>query len=232
MTTGAIILAAGRSERMGSVDKLLAVVAGRPLLSYAIEAFVASKVVDDVVLVASEANRTAIEALLALDAEAGKPRLRRERPVRVVFGGERRRDSVKAGLDALSDCDHVVVHDGARPLVTPALIEAALTAALDAGAALCAVPVSDTVKREGDGGLVRGTVAREGLWLAQTPQAFRRDLLLRAHDEVDGDMTDDAAMIETLGAPVRLVEGSRLNIKVTTTEDLALVEAILKTRLQ
>src|SRR5687768_4363761 len=114
MKTGAIIVAAGRSERMGGVDKLLTVVAGRPLLSYAIEAFTASEVVDEVVVVASEANIAAIEALAADDAEAGKPRLRKGKAIRVVPGGERRRDSVKSGLDALEDCEYVVIHDGAR----------------------------------------------------------------------------------------------------------------------
>ncbi len=145
----------------------------------------------------------------------------------IVLGGERRRDSVRAGLLTLTGCEVAVVHDGARPLVTPALIDAAIAGARECGAALCAVPVSDTVKRSDEAGHVRGTVSREGLWLAQTPQAFTLDLILRAHEAVEGDVTDDAAMVEHLGATVRLVPGSRRNIKVTTPEDLALVEALL-----
>jgi len=144
-----------------------------------------------------------------------------------VRGGERRRDSVRAGLDALADCDYVVVHDGARPLVTKALIDAALAGARETGAALCAVPVSDTVKRTDDAGLVRSTVSRAGLWLAQTPQAFRTELLLRAHEATEIDATDDAALVELLGEPVRVVMGSPRNLKVTTPADLRLAEALL-----
>jgi 2-C-methyl-D-erythritol 4-phosphate cytidylyltransferase len=241
---GAIIVAAGKSERMGGGDKLLAPVAGRPLIAYSIEVFVATAVVDEVVVVASSENRKAIEEMVA-DAEAGKPRLRgseagdkgRMQRISVVEGGARRRDSVRAGIEALPDCEYVVVHDGARPLVSPELIEVALAGARETGAALCAMPVADTVKRSDPstgsgqaGGLVRTTVSRDGLWLAQTPQAFRRELLLRAHDSTDVDATDDAALIEWLGEPVRLVMGSARNVKVTSPEDLALVEALLKAK--
>jgi 2-C-methyl-D-erythritol 4-phosphate cytidylyltransferase len=111
--------------------------------------------------------------------------------------------------------------------VTAGLIEAALAGARECGAALCAVPVSDTVKRGDGSGHVHSTVSREGLYLAQTPQAFRLDLLLRAHEMVEGDITDDAAMVEHLGAPVKLVEGSGRNIKITSQEDLAVAEALL-----
>jgi 2-C-methyl-D-erythritol 4-phosphate cytidylyltransferase len=124
--------------------------------------------------------------------------------------------------------DYVLVHDGARPIVTAELIAAALAGARETGAALCAVPVSDTVKRVEDDGLVRGTISREGLWLAQTPQAFQTDLLRRAHAATDIDATDDAALVELLGEPVRVVMGSAHNIKVTTPGDLALAEALLR----
>ena len=215
--TGAIIVAAGKSERMGDVDKLLAPVAGRPLVAWSIEAFAAVEEIDEVVVVASRTNREAIEALVT---STGR--------MRVVEGGARRRDSVRAGIDALGDCEYIVVHDGARPLVTHELIEAALAGARETGAALCAVPVADTVKRGDLEGLVRTTVSRQGLWLAQTPQAFGRDLLLRAHASTDVDATDDAALIEWLGEPVRLVMGSMRNIKVTAPEDLALAEALFR----
>ena len=214
---GAIVLAAGRSERMGGADKLLATLGGRPLIAHAIEAFTAHTGIDALVVVASEANEAAIRALIGkLGPKA-----------RAVRGGERRRDSVRAGLDALPDCDYVVVHDGARPLVTKALIDAALAGARETGAALCAVPVSDTVKRTDDAGLVRSTVSRAGLWLAQTPQAFRTELLLRAHEATEIDATDDAALVELLGEPVRVVMGSPRNLKVTTPADLRLAEALL-----
>lgn len=217
MSAGAIVLAAGRSERMGGVDKMLAPLGGRPLIAWAVEALVTHPQVGALVVVVSAANEAAIRALVAQLA----PR------AAVVRGGERRRDSVRAGLEALPAYEYVIVHDGARPLLTRDLVEAALAGARQAGAALCAVPVTDTVKRADDSGLVRGTVARQGLWLAQTPQAFRRDLLLRAHAATDVDATDDAALVEHLGEPVRIVMGSARNIKVTTPQDLRLAEALL-----
>jgi 2-C-methyl-D-erythritol 4-phosphate cytidylyltransferase len=203
---------------MGGVDKLLETLAGRPVVAHAIAAFVAHPGIGPLVVVASAANRDAIQAVVASEAPSAT----------VVLGGARRRDSVAAGMQALpSGCEFVVVHDGARPLVTPELIDAALEGARETGAALCGVPVTDTVKRATAEGLVRGTVAREGLWLAQTPQAFHIDVLRHAHAFVDVDVTDDASLVELMDAPVRLVRGSIRNIKVTLPEDLSLASAIL-----
>jgi 2-C-methyl-D-erythritol 4-phosphate cytidylyltransferase len=218
--TGAIIVAAGGSSRMGGIDKILAPLGGRPLLAHTLGAFARCPEVDRIVIVASESNWLEVENL-------ARPETRK--PCTVVLGGERRRDSVRAGLDTLLDCDYIVVHDGARPLLTPEIIEAVLEAARQTGAALSAIPVVDTVKRADAQLLVRSTVSRERLWLAQTPQAFRRDLLVQAHDLVEGDMTDDAAMIEHISEPVRIVPGSARNIKVTSPPDLALAEALLRT---
>jgi 2-C-methyl-D-erythritol 4-phosphate cytidylyltransferase len=219
MTTGAIVLAAGSSTRMGGGDKLQAVVAGRAVLAHSLAPFAAHEGIDSLVVVASEANVDAIEAIAREFSRA-----------QVVLGGARRRDSVLCGLEALADCEIVVVHDGARPLVTRELIDAAIEGARESGAALCAVPVSDTVKRGEASGLVRGTVSREDLWLAQTPQAFRVDVLRRAHAAHDIDATDDAALVELIEEPVRLVTGSRHNIKVTTPEDLVLADALITAR--
>jgi 2-C-methyl-D-erythritol 4-phosphate cytidylyltransferase len=214
---GAIIVAAGSSTRMGGVDKLLALLGDRPVVAHSIAAFASHSAIDGLVVVASATNQQAITAIVAELA----PR------ALVVLGGARRRDSVRAGLEVLPACQYVVVHDGARPLVTHAMIDAALEGAREAGAALCAVPVTDTVKRAEPSGRVSSTVTREGLWLAQTPQAFRTDLLRRAHREVDLDVTDDAALIELLGEPVKLVMGSRLNLKITLQSDLPLAEALM-----
>lgn len=221
MRTGAIIVAAGSSQRMKGIDKMLAPLAGPPLLWHTLRVFDAATDLDDLVMVTSAGSR---EAVARLAAEAA-PR------ARVVLGGARRRDSVRAGLDALPDCDYVLVHDGARPLVTPDLISRALEGAIETGASLCAVPVTDTLKRGTDDGLVYGTVSRERLWMAQTPQAFRRDLLMRAHAATDIDATDDAALVELIEAPVRLVAGSTRNLKVTTPEDLALAESLLSAKM-
>jgi 2-C-methyl-D-erythritol 4-phosphate cytidylyltransferase len=134
---------------------------------------------------------------------------------------------VRNGLAVLHRCEYVLVHDAARPLVTPALIEASLHAAREYGAALCAIPVTDTVKLAEKDGAVAATLDRDGLWLAQTPQAFRLELLLRAHAATEEDATDDAGLVEDLGVPVHIVSGAHRNIKVTTPADLVIAEALL-----
>ncbi|HEX5368471.1 MAG TPA: 2-C-methyl-D-erythritol 4-phosphate cytidylyltransferase [Dehalococcoidia bacterium] len=217
MRTGAIVVAAGSSQRMGGADKLLLALGGRPVLAHSLATFAAHPRIDALAVVVSEANEAPIRALATQYAPTAQ----------VVLGGPRRRDSVLNGLEALPDCDYVLVHDGARPLVKPELVDAALDGAIESGASLCAVPVSDTVKRADDAGFVRGTISRQGLWLAQTPQAFRRDTLRRAHASSDIDVTDDCALVELLGEPVRVVMGSQRNLKITTAADLALAEALL-----
>lgn len=232
---GAVIVAAGSSSRMGPstgsgqvIDKLFVRLAGRPLLAHVLARFQESPEVDRIVLVVSEANLRRGRDLVAEHA-FGKVSA-------VCAGGPRRQDSVRLGLDALGPCDWVLVHDGARLLVSAELIERGLKAARETGAAVPAVPVADTVKVAGEDGAVERTLDRSRLWAAQTPQVFRHDLLLRAHREVTADpstalragFTDDAAMLEALGGRVRLFPGSSLNIKVTNHEDLRLAEALLQ----
>ena len=132
------------------------------------------------------------------------------------------------GLEALGPCAWVVVHDGARPLVTPQLIEEGLAAARETGAAVCGLPAGDTVKRVDEQGQVMRTLDRRRLWLVQTPQVFRYDILREAHERSRRTATDDAALVERLGHRVRVYPGSSRNLKVTTPEDLALAEALLK----
>jgi len=215
---GAVIVAAGSSRRMGGVDKLLAPLAGRPLLEHSISAFAGHPGVGAIVIVASEANQVAVEELVEDVAPEA----------RVVLGGARRRDSVRAGLGALPRCEYVLVHDGARPLVTAAMIDAALAGAREKDAAICAIQVADTVKQVDNYGFSRRTMDRDGLMLAQTPQAFRLELLLRAYAAHADDVTDDAMLVELMGLPVRIVAGSPRNLKVTTPDDLVLAEALLK----
>lgn len=215
--TGAILVAAGSSQRMRGVDKLLHQLDGRPLIAFSIAALAASNDIDELVVVASNANFDAVSAIVSQLSPGS----------RVVLGGARRRDSVRIGLEALPAAKYVLVHDAARPLVNEALIEAAVQGAKKSGAAICAVPVHDTIKRGVEGVIVE-TVDRSSLYQAQTPQAFRRDLLLRAHEQDAGDATDDAALVERLGVAVHLVPGSPRNIKVTTPDDLHVAEALLQ----
>jgi len=204
---------------MGGSDKLFADLGGQPLLLRALQPFQESPLVDQIVLVLSAANLERGRAL----AEEGIGKLSAARE-----GGPRRQDSVRLGLGALGPCEWVLVHDGARPLVNAELIERGLAAARGTGAAVPAVPLADTVKLATADGTVERTLDRSRLWAAQTPQVFRYDLLLRAHREVTADVTDDAAMLEALGLPVKLFEGSPANIKVTTPDDLRLAEALLE----
>ncbi len=220
VVAGAIIVAAGSSRRMGGQDKLLAPIAGRPLITHTLQAFEGCAAVGEVVVVLSEANAAAILPLL-------RPFKKVRRTCR---GGARRQDSVRNGLYTLTACDLVVVHDGARPLVTPGMISHGIAAAAETGAATAAVPVVDTLKAAREDGTIIRTVPRDGLWAVQTPQVFRYDLLLAAHERITDDVTDDCAMVERLGHPVRVYETSRLNLKVTTVEDLQIADALLRRR--
>ena len=216
---GAIIASAGASSRMGGLDKTLAPLRGEPLIAWTVAAFERSPHVGSVVLMVAAGN---VEPVRALAAERAWTKV-----VDVCAGGERRQDTVRLGLDALPACEWVMVHDGARPLVGPALIADGLAAAAATGAAVPTLPAVETVKRVVAAGRVVETLDRGELAVAQTPQVFRRDLLERAHREVMDDVTDDAAMVERLGAEVRIFAGDPANVKVTTPADLVVAEALL-----
>jgi 2-C-methyl-D-erythritol 4-phosphate cytidylyltransferase len=218
-----IVVAAGRSERMGGVDKVFAPLAGRPLLAWTLRAFKNCPVIDGVVVVVA---RNTVDRAAAIVRE-----WRFANVVDIVAGGDQRQDSVRAGLEAARDAAIVAVHDGGRPLVTTELIERGVGLARETGAAVCAVPSRDTVKQaSGDPPVVQATVDRSSAWLTQTPQCFDRALLLRAHKESQVVATDDAALVEALGHPVRLYPGDFWNLKVTTQEDLTIAEALIHAR--
>ena len=221
----AIVVAAGRGVRMGGADKIFDPLPGapeRPALAYSVEALEASPIIGAIVLVVS-ADRVARCETLARERAWSKV-------VDVCPGGERRQDSVAAGLSRLTDADWVVVHDGARPFLTADMIARGLCAARQTGAAAAAVAVTDTIKRVDADGFSTETLDRERLRSIQTPQVFRRELLADAHAHADGMFTDDAAMVERIGGRVRLFEGARDNIKLTTPEDYAAAGAILARR--
>jgi 2-C-methyl-D-erythritol 4-phosphate cytidylyltransferase len=223
MSAGAawvVMPAGGRGVRMGR-KKPEIVVAGRSLLRWALDALERMAEVAGIVV-----------AVPAEDVAAWRRRLAGCRKVRaVVAGGPERQASVLRGLDAVpGDVEWIVVHDAVRPCVTTALARRVLRAAREHGAATAALPVAETVKRGVDG-WVKETVDRQGLWSVQTPQAFAASLLRQAHrraaeEGITG--TDDAALVERLGAPVRLVPGLAVNLKVTRPEDLRLARALLR----
>ena len=219
----AVIVAAGSSQRMQGINKTWAMLGAKPLLAHSICVFEESGLIDDLVVV------------LAQDALLDGKQLHEQEGWRTICamcpGGARRRDSVLAGLEALSPApDYVLIHDGARPFITSTLIERGLAAARQHGAATAAVPVKDTIKRAGPDGLVLETLDRSALWSIQTPQVFAYDLILSAHRSIDHtwDATDDAALVERVGHPVALFMGAYENIKITTPDDLLIAEMMLK----
>jgi 2-C-methyl-D-erythritol 4-phosphate cytidylyltransferase len=216
---GAIIAAAGESRRMGGIDKVFAPLGGKPALVRVLDAFASCDKVSQIVVVVSEKN---LERCRKLIAEK-----RWSKPIEVCAGGKRRQDSVAAGLKKL-DCQWVVIHDGARPLVAKDLIEEGLKAAQETGAAVAAIPVTDTIKIAADDGIVRQTPPRQNLWAVQTPQVFSTDIIAKAYEQARGEVTDDASLVEKLGHKVKLYMGSYDNIKITNSDDLALAEVLLK----
>ncbi len=215
---GAIIVAAGESRRMGGADKIFAPLGGKPILARVVDVFEECHSIRQVVVVVSEQN---LEGCRRLAAEQ-----KWSKATEICAGGRRRQDSVAAGLKRLKDCDWVVIHDGARPLVTADLIEKGLTEAGETGAAAAAVPVTDTIKLAGDDRIVLKTPPRQNLWAVQTPQVFRLDIIEEAHRRAKGEVTDDASLVEQAGYDVKLYMGAYDNIKITTTDDLALAELL------
>ena len=224
-TCSAIIAAAGSSRRMQGQDKLWMPLAGRLTLARTIDVFEASSLIDRIVLVLN-AERIA-------DAEQLCRQEGWQKIAGILAGGARRQDSVCAGLDALAridpQCGWVMIHDGARPLVTPAMLAAGLQVARQHSAAIAAVPIKDTIKHIRDG-FVTGTIDRSQHVAIQTPQVFTFPLIHSAHHapEAREDVTDDAALLERLGHRVTIFPGSYSNIKITTLEDVQIAEAFLK----
>lgn len=222
----AVVVAAGSGSRMGTkAKKQFLTLEGTPLLGYALKILDASHMIGSIVVVVSAGDeeycRTDVVDRLGINKAAA-----------IVPGGKERQDSVYNGLLALSnDTDIVVVHDGARPFFSPIILASVIEAAQVHGAATCAVPAKDTVKLAGVDGFVTETLLRGRTWLVQTPQAFRYELIIEAHRRAREDnflATDDAALVESLNRPVKIIMGSYDNIKITTPEDIAVARTIIR----
>ena len=214
----AIIVAAGDSQRMGGVDKLFAPLGGEPVLARVLDVFQGCKKVDQIVLVMSAKNIEEARRLVALGHW--------NKITDIATGGKRRQDSVAEGLKIIKECEWLIIHDGARPLVTSEIIERGLAAAKETGAAVAAIPVTDTIKYVKEHEIVRQTLPRENLRAVQTPQVFRHDIIKNTYKFVPGDVTDDASLVEKAGYQVKLFMGGYDNIKITTKIDLAIVNAL------
>jgi 2-C-methyl-D-erythritol 4-phosphate cytidylyltransferase len=220
INVGVIIVAAGESRRMQGMDKILAPLGGKPVLAWSIEAFEQCPEVDRIILVNSEKHLGSVKCL-TVDRKWTKV-------ADVCVGGQRRQDSVAAGLKLLGHCEWVIIHDGARPLVTLDIIQRGLQAAKETGAAIAAVPVTDTIKAAGKDLTVIETPPRSHLWAVQTPQIFRFAIIEEAYRQAKGDVTDDAMLVEKIGGKVKLYMGSYDNIKITTPYDLKVAELLIR----
>lgn len=222
----ALVPAAGSGVRMGTdTKKQYLTLDGIPVLGHVLKKLETSTVINSVVVIVNpgeeEYCRTAVVDALGVRKVAA-----------IVPGGKERQDSVYNGLLALSaDTGMVVVHDGVRPVINHGILQAVVQAAETYGAATCAVPVKDTVKLSGEDGFVTRTLPRGRLWLIQTPQAFRYEIIMEAHRRARLEKffaTDDAGLVEFSGKPVKIVPGSYKNIKITTPEDLVMVSIFLQ----
>lgn len=204
------VLAAGGASRAG-VDKVLADLGGHAVIVWSVQAGEVAACFREILVVAPPDRLAEIGA--ALRGRDG---------VRVIPGGATRTASSWAALEAAGDADVIAVHDAARPFVPPSLLQRCVELAATAGTAVAGLPLADTVRRANEAGAAREEIEREGLWAAQTPQAFRRELLEKARAAAgERSFSDDAAALIAAGLPVKMVPGERRNLKITTIEDLA-----------
>jgi len=211
----------------GSISKQYLLLAGMPVLVRALRPFQDSPLIAEIILAVPGEDIAQVQKNIVEKYSLAKI-------IRVVAGGKERQDSISNALSYIADeTEIVVVHDGVRPLVTTALIEAAINGAGKLGAVATGLAVRDTVKRVDETGRIAETMPRDGLWLTQTPQAFRRDILVaayRAAEEEGFYGTDDASLVERTGIPVWMIPGDRENLKVTTPEDMMICEMLLQGR--
>lgn len=222
----AIVLAAGQGKRMQSkIQKQFLEIQGRPVLYYSLLCFQECAKIDEIILVTGEESISHCEEEIVKKYGFTKVSA-------VISGGKERYDSVYAGLCACSDCEYVLIHDGARPFITEEIILRGLDKAKETGASVIGMPSKDTVKLADANGFVRETPERDLVWTIQTPQIFAYPLIRSAHESIRkkdmSNITDDAMVVEQeSGVKVALAEGSYRNIKITTPEDLYIAEAFL-----
>ncbi|AKN33002.1 2-C-methyl-D-erythritol 4-phosphate cytidylyltransferase [Clostridium carboxidivorans P7] len=221
----AIILAAGKGKRMGAgINKQFLNIKDKPILYYSLKTFSDSPFIDEIILVCSSS-----EIDYCKEQVVGKYGIRKV--LRIVSGGKERQDSVLNGLRSITDCNIVLIHDGARPFVNSSIIENGIKYAETYGACTCGINSKDTIKVKGSDGFSLDTLDRSKLFCVQTPQCFKYDLIIKCHEKLIQDkvsVTDDTAVVERYGNKVYLYEGSYNNIKITTQEDLVVAERMLE----
>lgn len=216
----AIILGAGSGDRMDGIDKILTEIAGLPSILHSVNAFLEEGIFEATIVIANADNIGQLNHLTSGPEYQS---------VHVVLGGIRRQDSVKIGLDQIKSSDFVMIHDGARPCISSALIRRAITESENSDAAIPVVPINDTVKMVDDS-VVTSTIDRSRLYASQTPQVFRYKTISELHSALTSEVTDDASVVEIYGVKVATFEGDPENIKMTTPLDIEIAEIILKRR--
>ncbi len=218
----AVVPAAGASRRMG-FDKLLTEISGVSLLEYTLQRLLQSPQIGELIVVVAPDSEKSVRLII--------DKLKESRPIKIVHGGAERQDSVLAGLLATDPAtEYVMIHDAARPFVTPQLIELVAKAAQENGAAVCGQPSTDTLKEAAPNGMIAGTLDRGKIWAVQTPQVFQRTLIIDAYQQVikaGKTVTDDTAAVSALGKPVKLVLNEEINLKVTRPIDWTIASYIL-----
>ena len=227
MRVKGIVLAAGEGRRLGGeIPKAFTPIAGRPLVLRTLDRVFAASIIEQVILVVAAPDMERCEAMLSTDAD-----LRTRRWI-LHSGGKTRQESAKQGLEkAGADTDIILIHDAARPFASVELIGRCVDAAISRGAAVPGLPAHDTIKMVSEDHWVQTTLKRDSLWEIQTPQVFRRDLIVAAHEQAarEGlELTDDALAVERYGKPVFVVEGERTNLKITVPEDVWLAELLIR----
>ena len=225
MRTLAIILAGGAGKRMGTAtNKQFLLIDKKPIIVHTLQIFEDCRSIDGIYLVVNQKD-------LPLIQEEILETYRFNKLMKLVIGGKLRQDSVRNGLEAIENpCDIVIIHDGARPLVSPSFIEKGISLMEVFDAVIPALPVKDTVKSVSKEGFVSKTLARDTLWNIQTPQTFKFELILKAYRDGKAKKLhgyDDATFVEHLGKKIKVIEGSPYNIKITTPEDLVIARGIL-----
>lgn len=226
MKNYAIILAAGRGSRMNKgVNKVFLPLNDKPIIAHTLDVFYRAKSVYGIVLVVAPGEAAYIkDKLFGLYPP--------KKPLTIVSGGDQRQFSVYEGLKVLPpDTDTVIIHDGARPLVSLDVLEKSIEVSQKQGAAVAGMPVKDTIKETGDGGKVERTLNRDRLWQVQTPQTFKYSLIMKAHEKALSHnylATDDSALVENMGQEVYMIKGGYHNIKITTPEDILIAQRILE----
>jgi len=218
-----IVVAAGQGKRMGTTEsKQYLLIENKPIIIHTLERFEKISYITEIIVVVGVAD------LMRL--EQWKEQYQLTKIKAIVAGGQERQHSVHIGLSYATN-DYVMVHDGVRPFISDSAIDACTNRAIEVGAAVLAVPVKDTIKQVNESGVIVNTPVRKSLWAIQTPQAFRRDWLIEAHERAKADNflgTDDAMIVEWIGKQVVVVEGEYTNIKITTPEDLPWADHLLR----